>query len=184
MKVLMIIAFRNFQDWEFSKPKEIFEDSNIQVDVASTQKGVSKGTFGLDYKVSLILEEIIPKIKEYDAIIFVGGAGTPIIRKKKETISIAENAYKLNKIIGAICWAPTILAKAGILKNKKATCWLGFDSEYNLNTDKVLEQYGCDFVNKDLVIDQNIITAEGPMVAEKFANEILKLLNVAKGEKH
>lgn len=180
----MIIAFRNFQDWEFSKPKEIFEKFNIQIDVASTQKGLAKGTFGLDYKVSLILEEIIPKIKEYDAIIFVGGAGTPIIRKKKETILIAENAYKLNKIIGAICWAPTILAKSGILKNKKATCWLGFDSEYNANTDKVLEQYGCDYSKDFVVVDKNIVTAEGPMHAEKFANEILKLLHATEGEKH
>jgi len=174
VKALLVIAFRNFQDWEFLKTKEVLEKNKIDCDAVSTQKGLAKGTFGAEFKVSKILEEI--NSKDYDCIIFVGGSGTPSIRASKYSIKLAETFFKEKKVIGAVCWAPTILAKSGILKNKKATVWLGFDEEYNQNTDKVLEQYGADFVSKDLVVDGNIITAEGPSTAEKFAEAIIKVL--------
>jgi protease I len=104
MKALFIIAFRNFQDFEFLKTKEILEKNKIECDVCSTQKGIALGTFGASFKVSKILEEV--QAKDYDCIIFVGGAGTPSVRAKKEAIKLAENSFKLWKIVCAICWAP------------------------------------------------------------------------------
>ncbi len=175
MKALFIIAFRDFQDWEFLKTKEILEQNKIECDVASTQIGLAQGAFGANFKVTKILEHIITK--DYDAVIFVGGAGTPSVRIKRDSIRIAEESFKLGKVTCAICWAPTILGKAGILKNKKATVWLGYDEEYGMNTDKILEQYGANFVDKEVVVDGLIITATGPPVAEKFAKEIVKALN-------
>lgn len=171
-KALFIIAFRDYQDWEYGKTKEILEKTGIECDTASTQKGIAKGAFGQETKVSKILEEI--KEKDYDLVIYIGGAGTPSVRKKTEAVKIAKEFFDAGKLCCAICWASTILAKAGILKNKKATVWLGQDPEYRKTTDKVLEQYGCDFVNKDVVTDGKIITANGPPSAEKFAQEILK----------
>jgi len=157
------------------KTKEILEKNAIECDVCSTQKGLAKGTFGAEFKVGKIFEEI--NTKDYDCIIFVGGAGTPSIRANKYSIKLAGDFFKQNKLVCAICWAPTILAKAGILKNKNATVWLGFDEDYNMNTDKVLEQYGADFVDKELVVDRNIITANGPPIAEQFGQEIVKHLS-------
>ncbi len=174
MKVIFIIAFRDYQDWEYGRTREILEQNKIICDVASTQKGIAKGSFGQETKVGLILEEI--KAKDYGCVIFIGGAGTPSVRKKTEAVKIAKEFFDAGKLCCAICWAPTILAKAGILKNKKATVWLGPDPEYGKTTDKVLEQYGADFVNKDVCVDGKIITANSPPSAEKFANEILKLL--------
>lgn len=176
MKALFIIAFRDFQDLEFSKTKEVLENVGIECDVASTQKGKAIGAFGLSVPVSKILEEVLPNVNNYDCVIFIGGPGTPVLRKKNESIKIAEQAYKLGKLTCAICWAPTILAKAGILKNKKATVWVGPDQEYQKSTKEVLEQYGADFVDKEVVVDGKIITANGPPSAEKFAKEIINTL--------
>jgi len=177
MKALFIIAFRDFQDIEFLKTKEVLEKAEIEIDVASTQKGLAKGTFGATYKVSYLLDEVYQKLDEYDAVVFIGGAGTPSVRSKSRSVDIAKKAFELNKLVCAICWAPTILAKAGILKNKQATVWLGLDSEYAKATNEVLEQYGADFVNEDVVIDKNIITANGAQSAEQFGNAIVKYLN-------
>lgn len=174
MKAIFIIGFRDYQDWEYSGTKDILEKNKIECDTASTQKGIAKGAFGQETKVGKILEEI--NAKDYDCVIFIGGAGTLSIRKKSDSVRIAKEFFDAGKLCCAICWAPTILAKAGILKNKKATVWLGPDPEYGKTTKEVLEQYGADFVNKDVVCDGNIVTANGPPVAEKFANEILKLL--------
>jgi len=176
MKVLIIIAFRDYQDKEFIPVKDALDKQEINYDVASTQKGLAKGVYDNTQNVSLILEEVLPKVQDYDCVVFIGGPGTPSVRRKTEAVKIAENVYKNGKLVCAICWASTILAKAGILKNKKATVWLGYDDEYQKQTSEVLEQYGADFVNKDLVVDKNIITANGPEAADKFAKEIIKHL--------
>lgn len=71
-----------------------------------------------------------------------------------------------NKPIAAICAAPMVLGKLGLLKGKKATCYPGF------------EQYleGADCINVPAVRDGNIITGMGPGAAMEFALTIVELL--------
>ncbi|MEM3362107.1 MAG: DJ-1/PfpI family protein [Candidatus Anstonellaceae archaeon] len=174
-KVLAIIAPKDFRDEELFVPKQYLEQNNVVVVVASTTKATAKGKLGGIQKVDLDLEEVIVDL--FDGIFFVGGPGTIIIRSNPYSLKIAQKAFELNKVIGAICWAPTILAKAGILKNKKATCWLGEDQEYNSTTKEVLEKFGAKFVEKPVVVDGKIITANGPAAAKEFAKELLNCLN-------
>ncbi len=72
-----------------------------------------------------------------------------------------------SKPIGAICAAPMVLGKLGLLKGKKATCYPGF------------EQYleGAECVNEHVVRDGNIITAMGPGAAMEFALAIVEMLS-------
>ncbi|MCX8163106.1 MAG: DJ-1/PfpI family protein [Candidatus Micrarchaeota archaeon] len=173
-KVLAIVAPKDFRDEELFVPKQYLEQNNVAVLVASTTKGIAKGKLGGQIKIDLTLSEV--KIQDFDGVFFVGGPGTIIVRAEPNALNIAKEAYKAGKIIGAICWAPTILAKAGILKDKKATCWLGPDSEYGMQTDTVLEKFGSKFVNQPVVIDGKIITANGPAAAEEFAKKMLEAL--------
>lgn len=73
------------------------------------------------------------------------------------------------KMIAAICAAPSVLGKLGILKNKQATCYPGFET-----------YLGDSFVGGLVVESQNIITAKGPGLAADFAFSIIeKLTNSA-----
>ena len=117
MKVVMIIAPERFRDEELFVPKKYLEENNVQVDVASTIKGTCKGMLGGTAESQKTLGEI--NVDDYDAIMLVGGAGTPIIRKEDRVLEILNEAYAKQKVIGAICWSPTTLAKAGLLKGKK-----------------------------------------------------------------
>jgi len=67
-------------------------------------------------------------VSNYNAIVFVGGPGTPLLRNIVILQKIAKDAVASGKILGAICWSPTILAKAGLLKGKNATVWYGPES--------------------------------------------------------
>ncbi len=71
-----------------------------------------------------------------------------------------------DKPIAAICAAPMVLGKLGLLKGKKATCYPSF------------EQYleGAECVDELVVRDGNIITSMGPGGAMKFALAIVELL--------
>jgi len=174
-KILMVIAPENFRDEEFLVPKEHFEEKGHIVVVASTKKGECKGMLGARAVAERSLNEV--KAEDYDAIVFVGGAGTPLVRKENSAIALAKDAFAKGKIVAAICWAPTILAKAGLLKGKKATLWIGQDYEYGSTTADYLKKEGATVLKQPVVVDGKIITAEGPHAAKKFAEEIEKMLS-------
>jgi protease I len=174
-KIAMIIAPENFRDEEFKIPYTYFTEKGATVDVFSTKKGTARGMFGTTVSVNKTLRDL--NVSKYDAIVFVGGAGTPIVRKEERAIEIAKEAVEQGKVLGAICWAPTILAKAGVLEGKKATVWVGDDPEYGMRTDQVLKKYGAIFTGEGYTVDGNIVTANGPANAENFAREIAELLS-------
>ena len=162
----MIIAPENFQDKEFFEPKEIFEEEDFEVIVASKFVKVAKGMGGRETEVDLSLEQV--KTDEYDAVVFVGGSGAVRYQEDNEALRIAKES---KKVLAAICIAPTILAYAGVLEGKKATVWNEDGKQGNL-----LESKGAEFVDESVVVDGKLITGNGPEAAREFGEKIVKVL--------
>ncbi len=175
MKIAMIIAPEGFRDEEFFVPYNHFLEKGYHVDVFSTKTGIAHGMLGGTFDVKHSVDEL--DIHNYDALVFAGGTGTPIVRSNTRVLDVVKEAYNLHKVIGAICWSPTVLAKSGILEGKNVTVWFGNDPEYNMTTAEVLEKYGAHYVNEPVVVDGNIITANGPKHAKEFAIAIDEVLN-------
>ncbi|MBT3298311.1 DJ-1/PfpI family protein [archaeon] len=169
MKVLIIVAQENYQDHEYMVPKMILEKEGIETITASKQKGICQGSLGGSTEAELSLSEV--NIEEYIAIIFVGGSGAIRYQQDGEVNKIIQNCIEKNKILAAICIAPTILAYSGILQGKKATVWNNDNQQ-----SKLLEEKGVQYTNEDVTVDGKIITANGPHAAEQFGKTILKLL--------
>lgn len=173
-KIAMIIAPKGYQDKEFETPYRYFKDQGAAIDVYSTKKGVAMGALGGTFNVEHALSEL--NVNNYNAILFVGGPGTPLLRNDHDSIKVAKDAVTSNKVLGAICWSPTILAKAGLLKGKDATVWNGPDMELGMFTSEYLEGQGARYTGQDVTVDGNIITANGPLAAQKYAEAIWKKL--------
>jgi protease I len=179
-KIAIIIAPKGYQDTEFGTPYRYFLDHGAAVDVYSTKKGIAYGALGGTFNVEHTLNEL--NAGNYNAIIFIGGPGTPIVRADVNSGKIAVSAVNAGKVLGAICWSPTILAKAGVLKGKNATVWYGPDSEFGMLTSEYLEENGASYTGEDVSVDGNIITANGPAAAQKYAEAIWsKLTEKQKG---
>ncbi|MGV8151338.1 MAG: DJ-1/PfpI family protein [Candidatus Woesearchaeota archaeon] len=174
VNVLMIVAQENFRDEEYEIPHDYFKNNGFQIDTASIKSGLCIGKFGLRIIANKSLEDI--NTSDYDAIVYIGGPGTPVLRANTHSIRIAKDAFDKNKLLAAICWAPTILAKAGILKNRKATVWQGNDSEFKMLTSEYLEKMGAYYTGENVTKDVNIITADGPESAREFSEMIVSLL--------
>ncbi|MGV8141821.1 MAG: DJ-1/PfpI family protein [Candidatus Woesearchaeota archaeon] len=169
-KIAMIIAPKGYQDTEFGTPYSYFKVKEALIDVYSTKKGLATGAGGGTFNIEHTLEEL--DVSNYDAIVFIGGPGTWIVRNDSNSVKVANDALASGKILAAICWSPTILAKAGVLKGKNATVWYGQDSEYDMLTSEYLDEQGAVYTGQDLTIDENIITANGPGAAQKYAEAI------------
>jgi len=170
-EVLMITAPKNFRDEELFKPKVILEKNGYNVTIASLSRDMAKGMLGAKVVPDITLDEV--DVDRYNAVIFVGGSGAEVYFDDEVAHSIAKDAYEKNKVLGAICIAPSTLAKAGVLKNKRATVWSSVLVRKCVN---ILKANGAIYVNEDVVVDGRIVTANGPGAAEKFGNEIVKLL--------
>ena len=163
----MIIAKNGFRDEEYQIPFDYFNSKSITIDVASTEKGDCFGKYGLLATADKSFEEV--DIHEYFAVVLVGGPGSKELVGNKRLEKILHSAVRQDIIIGAICYSPVILARAGILKGKKSTVWNGD----GLNSGEI-EKYGAAYVDQSVVSDGLIITADGPQSAKKYAEEIVK----------
>jgi len=166
MTVLLIVAQNGFRDKEYFKPKTILEDAGYQVKTGSVKVGTARGKLGGIAKVDAALSEV--KIDDYAAVVFIGGPGSADYFTDKTAVKLATDAYQKGKMVGAICIAPGILARAGILKGKKATV---FPSE-----TETLKREGANYSALPVVVDGKVVTADGPEAAEAFGKALVKTL--------
>lgn len=171
-KVAMIIAFQGFQHLEYGTPRAALEKAGYTIDVVSSKLGTATGTGDVKAKVNMTLEQLLPKVGEYAAIVYIGGPGSPEFHDNATAHAIAQEAVKQNKVLAAICLAPFTLAKAGVLKGIKATAWTD-DDEF---APSVLEGLGVIYSPGPVVVSGRIITANGPAAAQAFATALLKVL--------
>jgi protease I len=170
-KVAMIIAFRDFRDAEYFVPKEILEKAGAKITTVSTKLGTAIGADGGDTKVDLLLENLNPA--DFDAIVFIGGPGALDYLDNENSYKVVRETITQNKILGSICISPVILAKAGVLKGKRATVW---SSPLDRSPVKILKENGAIYEDKDVVQDGKIITANGPGAAEEFGQKLVEAL--------
>ena len=158
--ILMIIASKNFRDEEYFIPFEIFQKAGAKITTASSIKGEIVGIEGGEARSTLTLKEI--NVRNFDAVVFIGGNGTKEYFDSEDAHKIVQETVNTNRILAAICIAPVILARAGVLKGKIATVW---SSIVNNSGKKELEESGCEVSEKRVVQNEKIITADGPSVA-------------------
>lgn len=171
MKIAIIIAFKDFRDSELFIPEKIFKSVGAEVKIVSEEEGLAQGADGGVVHVDVSLDEL--NVKYFDAIVFIGGPGAIKYLDNERSYKIIKEAVKENKILGAICIAPVILAKAGVLEGKRATV---FGSSANREPQRVLQEQGALHSIQHLVQDGNIITANGPRATEEFARKIIEAL--------
>ena len=170
-KIAMIVAFRDFRDVEYFIPRDVFVQAGARVITFSKEKGRAIGADGGEVEIDSTLEELNPA--HYDAVVFVGGSGMAKNIDSELHHQIARATVEANKVLGAICIAPAILAKAGVLDGKKATVW---SSPMDKSAVRILQEEGAVYEDKAVVVDGKIVTGNGPMAAKEFAETVVNLL--------
>ena len=126
-----------------------------------------EGTSGKKFKPDLRLENI--NANNFSGIVLIGGNGAKDYKNNSKLHKILNDFNKSNKIVAAICVAPVILAAAGLLNGKSATCFPEVKQD--------LIKPDIDYKDLPVVAAKNIITANGPKASFEFAETILLLLN-------
>lgn len=157
--MVYIFLANGFEEIEALSVVDILRRAEIEI----LTVGVGSKTIVGAHNIHVICDTVDSEVTTYkgdaEAIVLPGGMpGTINLEKSEKVCEFLEYMYENDKLICAICAAPSILGHKGMLKDKKAVCFPGFEKELYgaVNTDKFVEE------------DGNIITAKGMGSAVKF----------------
>jgi protease I len=164
-KVLMVIPHTQFRDEEFFEPKKILEEEGATVLVASTTIRTCRGMKGGIADAQVTIADA--KADDYAGIVLCGGSSVPeFLWNDKKLHELVAAMAGAGKVVAAICLSTVILAKAKLLAGREATVyWLPQAIEE-------LKAAGARYVPETLLIQNNIIMAEGPPDSQRFGQAI------------
>ena len=162
--MIYTLIAEGFEEIEALAVVDILRRAEIDVNLVSvTDNKIVKGAHGISINTDVTINEIT----DYDMLFLPGGyPGYVNLEKSEKVIKLIKEAYAANKKIIAICAAPSILGKEGLLEGKKACCFPGFEKEL----------MGAQVVFDDVCETENIITSRGAGTAHKLGFKIVELI--------
>lgn len=161
-KILMVVANQDFRDEEYLTPRQEFEEAGIAVATVAGQQGECVGVGGTVINSDFNFDEV--EVGEYDAVVFVGGIGCEQYFADEAALKLARDFATVGKFVCAICWAPVILAHAGLLEGKKVTVSEVGQAE--------IKAAGAIYTGEMVTVDGKIITAIGPETSSDFGSKV------------
>lgn len=164
--MIYVFLADGFEEIEALAPVDFLRRAGINTVTVGVTGDVVCGAHNIEVKADASLNNVVLS-DELDGIILPGGMpGAENLDNSLEVQGAIDFCAQNGKIISAICAAPFILGKKGLLKGKRATCFPGFE--------EFLE--GATVTGEGVVRDDNIITAKGAGVAWEFGAEIASII--------
>lgn len=162
MKLFIPLA-DGFEDIETVAVIDILRRAGVAIDTIGIPGTVVTSRSGIRISVEKRMVELKPD--EYDGIILSGGGKNVELLSRTSAITDAiKKLYVKGKMVAAICGAPSILAKIGILDDRRATIYPGLERELPKPR------------GEKVVVDGNVITSQAPGTAVEFALKIVEIL--------
>ena len=163
MKKILVTLAPGFEEIETITVVDILRRAGARVTLAATVTGVLEGSRGIKVSPDALLEAVMDK--EFDLICLPGGQpGTDNLNKDPRIEQLLQKMQSQGKYIAAICAAPTVLQKSGILKDKSMTCHPSVQSQFK------------SYLDDRVVIDRKVITSQSPGTAMEFALKLVEIL--------
>jgi len=170
MKKVLLLLADGFEEIEALGTADILRRMNVEVVLASMKKAAVSGS----HNITVTADELFDNVNsdEFSAVILPGGLpGSLNLYNDSRVIDILYKFAGDNKVTAAICAAPMVLDKAGLLENRKFTMYPAEDLYKYLRDDK---RPASDMV----VTDGKVITGKGPGATAYFAAAVAEALEV------
>ena len=131
MKKVAILAAPGFEEIELIAPLDILRRLNMEVMLAGVQSDKVVSAHDVTVTTDTMLDKL--HADKLDALVLPGGAGSWILRDTPEVIHLVKKMHEAGKLVAAICAAPIVLAKAGLVKDREITAYPAQDVYRELN---------------------------------------------------
>lgn len=167
MKVYVFLA-EGFEEIEAVTVIDVLRRAQADLKTVSISEGLEV-TGAHSIKLFCDLTFDCDSLLDGDMLVLPGGPGTNRLYEHQGVASLLKSYSEKGKWIAAICAAPFILGRMGLLNGKAATCYPGYEKDLK----------GAKVCTERVVHDGKIITSRGPGTTMDFA---LKLVEVLKGK--
>jgi protease I len=164
--ILIFLSANSFSEEEYLIIRKVFIKAGKRIFITSDSHSVCSGDNGLKVKADTDFYNV--NDKNFSAVVLIGGKGSKDYWDNETLHKIARNFQGAGKIVAAICSAPIILARAGLLSKIPATCWYEDKNE--------LINLGIEYKDRSIIAENAVVTADGPRSAEQFAETVLNMI--------
>ena len=162
--MVLVLLADGFEEIEALTPIDVLRRAGLSVVSCGLSGSLVRGAHGIYVKADTSPEEVDPR--EIDMLILPGGMpGATNIDAHPSTDIFIDAVKKNGGRLAAICAAPLVLGRRGLLAGKRACCYPGFESELR----------GAELSEWGVVTDGNVTTARGMGVALDFSKELVRL---------
>jgi len=174
-KRIAILATHGFEESELASPKEAMEKEGFNVEVVSLEKGTikswDKDNWGKEYNVDKTLDEV--SAKDYHALVLPGGVINPDnLRREEKALIFVRDFFKQSKPVAAICHAPWTLISADVVEGRTMTSFKSIKKD--------LENAGALWVDKEVVVDEALVTSRNPDDLPAFNAKVIEEIKEGK----
>ena len=174
-KKVAILTENGFEEIELTSPKKALEDAGVTVHIISPQAQTVKAWdhdhWSIELAVDVPLEKANPE--DYDMLIIPGGVINPDkMRSNAACVAFAQHFIEQGKPLAAICHGPQLLIETGMISTRKLT------SYPSIKTD--LQNAGALWEDREVVVDNGLVTSRSPKDLEAFNKKILEELSEGK----
>jgi len=166
-KNIILLLEDQFRDEEAVYPYYRFLEAGYKVVTVGPEKGKTyTGKFGLPMAAEKTAQEI--DLDQVAAVVVPGGNAPDKMRINQDMVKLVKDAFDACKIIAAICHGGWMLVEADIIRDKKVT---GYKA---IATD--LKNAGGRYEDREVVVDNNIITSRKPEDLPAFCRSTLEMI--------
>lgn len=167
MKKIAILAEDHYQVIELWYPYFRLIEEGVDAKIVGTgTKDTYLSKEGYPAKAQLDINRIKPD--DFDGVIIPGGYAPDILRRYQKVNNFVKEIFNAGKLTAAICHGGWVLVSAGVLKGKSCT------SFFAIKDDCV--NAGANYLDKEVVVDKNLITSRTPIDLPGFLREIIIFL--------
>lgn len=168
-RVLLVVAPTQFRDEEVFGIRSALEKAGVGVRIGSLTPRTCHGMLGGAIEADTAIADADPA--ELDALVLAGGSSVPALFWNDKALGALVSAMAAaQKPVAAIGLSTVVLAKAGLLKGKRATV------HYLPEALDELKNAEAAYVGESVVVEDHLITAEGPASVSGFASAIADAL--------
>ena len=163
--MIPVFLANGFEEIEALATVDILRRAGVDVVTVGVGTNMPVGAHGIAVCADIAENEL--NLSVIDGVVLPGGMpGTTNLEASAYVQAALTHAVERNRLVAAICAAPSVLGHDGYLQGKKATCYPGFEQEL----------LGAVVSDEKVVVDGNIITASGAGVAVDFALALVRYL--------
>jgi protease I len=169
MKVAILIT-DGFEQVEMIRPRQALDQAGSETSIVSPKNQHVRGwnftDRGQEFAVDITLDRADPET--FDALLLPGGVMNPdSLRMIPEAVAFVKSFFDAGKPVAVICHGPWTIIEAGVARGRRIASWP------SLKTD--LRNAGAEWVDKEVVTDQNVVSSRKPDDIPAFNREMIEL---------